>query len=62
MEVWPGNARCGRVHGGEHGREVREGEVADRWGPRASEGADEWSALTGRTHRTHTHRERESGL
>jgi hypothetical protein len=26
---WPGNARHGRVHGGEHGREVREGDVAD---------------------------------
>ena len=30
---WLGNTWCGRVHGGERGREVREGEVADRWGP-----------------------------
>jgi hypothetical protein len=35
---WPRNARRGHVHGGERRREVSEGEVADRWGPRASEG------------------------
>jgi hypothetical protein len=32
---WPGNKRHGRVHGGEREREVKEGEVADRWDPRA---------------------------
>jgi hypothetical protein len=35
---WLGNARHGRVHGGERGQEVREGEVADRRDPQASEG------------------------
>jgi hypothetical protein len=51
---WPGNARHGRVHGGVRGREVREGEVADRWGPRASERAlaNGQSTLITRTHRT----------
>jgi hypothetical protein len=34
---WPGNVRRGRVHGGVHRREVREGKVADMWGPRTSE-------------------------
>jgi hypothetical protein len=34
---WPGNARCGRVHGGVCVQEVRVGEVVDRWGPWASE-------------------------
>jgi hypothetical protein len=49
---WPGNARHGRVHGGVRGREIREREEADRWGPKASESvlANERSALTGRTH------------
>jgi hypothetical protein len=49
---WPGNARRGRVSVGVRGREVREGEVADRWGPRASERAlaNGRSVLTGRTH------------
>jgi hypothetical protein len=48
---WLGNARRGRVHAGERGREVREGEVADRWGPQASESelANERSALSGPT-------------
>ena len=27
------NVRRERIHGGEREREVREGEVADRWGP-----------------------------
>jgi hypothetical protein len=50
---WSGNACRGRVHGGERKREVREGDVADRWGSWASEGerANGRSALTGRTHR-----------
>jgi hypothetical protein len=45
--------------GGEREREVREGEVADRWGLRASESelANGRSALTGRTH----HAVREKG-
>jgi hypothetical protein len=49
---WLRNACRGRVHGGEHEREVREGEVADRWGPRVSEGAyvNGRSTLTKRTH------------
>jgi hypothetical protein len=34
---WTGNVRRGRVHRGVRGREVREGQVADKWGPRASE-------------------------
>jgi hypothetical protein len=56
---WPGNARRGRVNGGVRGREVREGDEANRWGPWASESVltNEQSALTGRTHRT----TRESG-
>jgi hypothetical protein len=51
---WPGNTRRGRVHIGECGREVREGEVADRWGQRVSEGAyvNRRSALTEQAHRT----------
>jgi hypothetical protein len=36
---WPRNARRGLVHVGERGREVRKGEVSDRWGSRVSEGA-----------------------
>jgi hypothetical protein len=54
VEEWPGNTQCGRFHGGVRKREVREGEVADRWGPRASEGenVNGRSALTERTHRT----------
>jgi pyridoxine/pyridoxamine 5'-phosphate oxidase len=46
---WPRNTRRGRVHGGVRGREVREGEVADRWGSRASESklANWQSALLG---------------
>jgi hypothetical protein len=50
---WPGNARRGRVHGRVRGREVTEGEEADRWGPQASESglANGQSALTGRTYR-----------
>jgi hypothetical protein len=57
---WPGNARRGRVHGGEHGREVREGEVADRWGLLASEDAyaNGRSALTERDHRAERGSER----
>jgi hypothetical protein len=41
-------------------REVREGEEADRWGPRASEGtcANGWSALTERSHRAERGSER----
>jgi hypothetical protein len=35
-EAW-GSGRETRVHGGVRGWEVREGEVADTWGPRASE-------------------------
>jgi hypothetical protein len=44
--------RRGRVHGGVRGREVREREEADRWGPRASEGehANGRSTLTKQTH------------
>ena len=40
-----------RVHDKVHGWEVREGEVADMWGPRASESelANGQSALTGQT-------------
>jgi hypothetical protein len=51
---WSGNARRGHVQDEVHGREVREGEEADNWGPRASEGkhANGRSALIGRTHRT----------
>jgi hypothetical protein len=43
----------GRVHGGEHRREVREGVVADRRGPQASGGerANGRSVLTWRSHR-----------
>jgi hypothetical protein len=50
---WTGNTRRGRVHDGVHVRDVREGEVADRWVPRASESglANGQSVLTGRTHR-----------
>jgi hypothetical protein len=50
---WLGNVRRGRVHGGEHEREVREEEMADRWGPQASEGehANGRSTLTERAHR-----------
>jgi hypothetical protein len=53
VEEWTGNVRRGRVHEGVRGREVREGEVTDRWGSRASEGehANGRSALIGRTHR-----------
>jgi hypothetical protein len=36
---WPGNARRGRIHGRVRGQEVRDEGVADRWGPRTSEGA-----------------------
>jgi hypothetical protein len=46
---------CGRgcIHDGESGREVREGVVADRRGPQASEGerANGRSTLIGRSHR-----------
>jgi hypothetical protein len=54
MGRWSGNARHGRVHDEVRGREVRDGELADGWGPRASERAlvNEQSALKGRTHRT----------
>jgi hypothetical protein len=38
MGEWPRNARRGHIHGGQRGQEVREGEVADRWGPRANKG------------------------
>jgi hypothetical protein len=57
---WPGNARRGRVHSGERGREVREGEVADRWGLRVSEGAhaNRWLAMTERAHRAERGNER----
>jgi hypothetical protein len=50
---WTGNVRRGRVHDGVRGRKVREGQVADKWGPRASKSglANARSALTGRTHR-----------
>jgi hypothetical protein len=49
---WPRNTRCGCVHGGVRGWEVREGEEADRWGPRAREGAyaNGRSVLTERAH------------
>jgi hypothetical protein len=45
--------RRGRVHDRERRREVREGKVADRWGPQASEGerANGWSTLTVSAHR-----------
>jgi hypothetical protein len=54
MGEWLGNALHGYVHTRVHGQEVREGEVADRWGPWASKSelANGRSALTGRTHRT----------
>jgi hypothetical protein len=50
---WPRITRRGRVHGGVHGREVREGEVADRCGPRVNKSdlANGQSTLTGRAHR-----------
>jgi hypothetical protein len=50
---WPRNACRGRVHGGEHGKEARGGEVADRRGPQASEGdhANGRSGLTERARR-----------
>jgi hypothetical protein len=49
---WPRNVRHGRVHGGVRGREVREGEVVDRWGPRTCKSGltNGRSALKGRTH------------
>jgi hypothetical protein len=49
---WPGNARRGRVHDEVHEREVREGEVSDRWDLRVSEGAyaNGRSALIERAH------------
>jgi hypothetical protein len=37
MGEWPRNTRRGHIHGGERGQEVREGEVANRWGLRANE-------------------------
>jgi hypothetical protein len=48
------------VHDGERGREVREGELADRWGPRANKGehANRQSALTERAHRAERGNER----
>jgi hypothetical protein len=53
MGEWPGHACHGRVHSGERGWEVREGEVADRWGLQASKGerANGRSTLTERAHR-----------
>jgi hypothetical protein len=53
MGEWPRNARSGRAHNRERRWEVREGEVADRWGPRVSEGAyaNGRSVLTERSHR-----------
>jgi hypothetical protein len=53
------NVRRERIHGGECEREVREGEVADMWGPLASESelVNGRSVLTGRTH----HAARENG-
>ena len=52
MGEWPRNARRGRIHDGERGRVVREGELADRWGPQASEcdHANGRSTLTERAH------------
>jgi hypothetical protein len=43
----------GCLHGKERGREVREGVVADRWGPQTSEGErlNGRSAVIGRLHR-----------
>jgi hypothetical protein len=57
---WPRNARRGHVHGGERRREVSEGEVADRWGPRASEGKcpNGRSTLIERAHRAERGNER----
>jgi hypothetical protein len=51
---WPGNTRRGRIHCVVCGREVKEAEVADEWGPRASKRVltNGWSALTGQTHQT----------
>jgi hypothetical protein len=51
--AWPRNACRGRVHSRDRGWEVREGELADRWGPQASEGerANRRSTLTERAHR-----------
>jgi hypothetical protein len=62
MGEWLGNALHGYVHTRVHGQEVREGEVADRWGPWASKSelANGRSALTGRTHRAAGEREGES--
>jgi hypothetical protein len=52
---WPRNARCERINDRVGGREVRDGEEADRWDPRASEGkhenGHEHSALIGWTYR-----------
>jgi hypothetical protein len=50
---WPRNTRRERVGGRVGRREVREGEEADRWDPRASKGEheNERSALIGQTHR-----------
>jgi hypothetical protein len=58
---WSRNARRGRVHGGVRGRDVREVEEADRWGPRASKGAyaNGRSAVIERTHRAEREIDRE---
>jgi hypothetical protein len=56
VNVWGGGQETRDVGASTamRGREVREGEVADRWGPRASESelANGRSTLTERTHRT----------
>jgi hypothetical protein len=57
---WPRNACHGRIHDGERGRVVREGDLADRWGPQASEceHANGRSALIERAHRAERGSER----
>jgi hypothetical protein len=57
---WPENMCRGRIHNEERVQEVRKGEMADRWGPRGSEGkhTNGRSALTEQAHRTERGSER----
>jgi hypothetical protein len=59
---WPGEARCGHVHGGPCGWEVRETEGVDGWGSRASERGrtNGGLATTARSHRPEKEGERVS--
>ena len=61
MGEWPENMCRGRIHNEERVQEVRKGEMADRWGPRGSEGkhTNGRSALTEQAHRTERGSERE---